>query len=77
MSNLEEAKRGTSTFFSTNSVCGSKISKSSKSCEEPSFKHFEIELHICVMRVLVNSIKPTGKLGAEENNHLKAKFSWL
>ena len=33
--------------------------------------------YICAMRVLVNSIKPTGKLGAEENNHLKAKFSWL
>ena len=33
--------------------------------------------YICIMRGLVNSIKPTGKLGAEQNNHLKAKFSWL
>ena len=28
------------------------------------------------MKVLVNSIEPTGKLGAEENSHLKVFFGY-
>ena len=45
----KKQKEGLPPFFSTNLVWGSKISKSSQSCEEPTYKHFGIELHIYVL----------------------------